>query len=247
MSPQAWKLLDAAARGLDTLGTPVRARGARAPRPTGADGTDELVRRHFAARSSPEHINVESMLGALELLEERPGRIVETGASAWGTDSTRLFSDYVDTFGGELWSVDIRLKPLVDLRGAVSRRTLLTCGDSVRFLRRWVRSHRTDTRVDLVYLDSYDLDVEDPYPAARHGLRELLAIRPALQRGSLLLVDDTPATPELCPDGMREPAERFLATHGAMPGKGMLIEQYLDGAPNVTKVHHAYQVLYRFD
>ncbi len=205
------------------------------------------MRAHFRARSTPDHMNLRSMSDALGLLEGRPSRILETGMSAWGTDSTRLFDDYVDAFGGELWSVDIRLQPLVHLRKSVSARTMLTCGDSVRFLRRWVRSRQADCRVDLVYLDSFDLDVENPYPAATHGIKELFAIRPALQPGSLLLVDDTPATPELCPAGMREPAERFLAREGVMPGKGMLIDRYLQGVEHVTKIRHDYQALYRFD
>jgi hypothetical protein len=32
-----------------------------------------------------------------------------------------------------------------------------------------------------------------------------------------------------------------------MPGKGMLIVPYLDSTHAVTKMHHGYQVLYRFD
>src|SRR5262249_37209242 len=156
----------------------------------------------------------ESMRNALALLEERPGRIIETGMSAWGTNSTLLFSDYVDAFGGELWSVDIRMEPLVSLRRSVSARTVLTCGDSVRFLERWVAANRADCRVDFVYLDSFDLDASDPYPAALHGIKELFAILPALRAGSLLLVDDTPASPADCTKGMRAPAERFLAREG---------------------------------
>jgi len=247
MNRRAWQLLDAAAGVLDRLGAPVRTRGSKEPPPCASTTTEDLVRLHFRTRSTHDHVNFESILAALTLLDERPSRIVETGMSAWGTDSTRLFADWVDAFGGELWSVDVRLQPLVHVRESVSRRTVLTCGDSVRFLRRWVRSHAADCSVGLVYLDSFDLDVGDPYPAALHGIRELFAIRTALRSGSLLLVDDTPATPELCPAGMREPAERFLAREGVMPGKGMLIDRYLEGAPNVTKIHHAYQALYRFD
>jgi hypothetical protein len=167
--------------------------------------------------------------------------------SAWGTNSTLLFSDYVEAFGGEFWSVDLRMKPLVSVRRSVSGRTVLTCGDSVRFLHRWVVANQSNRKVDFVYLDSFDLDVSNPYPAALHGIREFFAIRPALQAGSLLLVDDTPASPSDCTKGMREPAERFMATEGVMPGKGMLIDRYLEGIANVTKIHHGYQVLYRFE
>ena len=243
---RSWRVLDSLLAILDKRGAPVRVRGIGESERATAVSTDELVRRHFRARSSPDHINFESMLDALSLLEEKPSRIIETGMSAWGTNSTLLFSDYVETFGGAFWSVDIRMKPLIDVRKSVFKSTVLTCGDSVRFLDRWVAANRLDCRVDFVYLDSFDLDVKDPYPAALHGIREFFAIRPALKPGSLLLVDDTPATPALCPDGMREPAERFLAAEGVMPGKGMLIDRYLDGVAHVTKVHHGYQALYRF-
>ena len=242
----AWPLLDALSRFLDKLGAPVRVRGLEESPHTTWVSTDELVREHFRSRSTLDHINFDSMLNALTLLGDKPSRIIETGMSAWGTNSTLLFSDYVATFGGQFWSVDIRIKPLVDVRSSVTRRTILTCGDSVRFLHRWVVTNQLDCKVDFVYLDSFDLDVEDPYPAALHGIRELFAIGPALKPGSLLLVDDTPATPAFCPDGMREPAERFLATEGVMPGKGMLIDRYLEGVAHVTKIHHGYQALYQF-
>ena len=104
-----------------------------------------------------------------------------------------------------------------------------------------------ERRVDLVYLDSYDLDVGAPTPAAVHGLLELDAIRPALHDGSLLLVDDTPNRVDFFPEPQRTQAARFAASTGLVPGKGMLIDVYLGNDPAVTKLHHGYQVLYRFD
>jgi hypothetical protein len=103
------------------------------------------------------------------------------------------------------------------------------------------------TRVDLVYLDSYDLDPVAPTPAAVHGLLELDAIRPALHDGSLLLVDDTPNRVDFFPEPQRAQAARFAERTGLVPGKGMLIDVYLGNDPAVTKVHHGYQALYRFE
>ena len=247
LATRFWGLASAACLALDLLGHPVTVRGAKESEPAAVVDTGDLVRRHFRARSSPDHINFESILSALSLLEEKPSRIIETGMAGRGTNSTLLFSEYVEAFGGELWSVDIQAELIARLRTAVTRTLLLTCGDSVRFLRRWVQANRSSCTVDFVYLDSFDLDVLDPYPAALHGIRELLAIKPALTPGCLLLVDDTPATPADCPAGMREAAERFIAAEGVMPGKGMLIDRYLQGAPHVTKIHHGYQALYRFE
>ncbi len=233
-------------RVLPRLGKAIRVRGQAAHRRVYFSSADELVKHHFAARSSLDHPSYDSMREAIHLLGQSPSVILETGMSAWGTDSSRLFDDYVDCFGGEFYTVDIRLLPLMQMRSLVSHRTQLICDDSVRFLERWVHSNPR-RKADLVYLDSYDLDPRSPYAAAVHGIREYLAIRPALGEGSLLLVDDTPISPDVCPPEWRHEAEAFLEREGVMPGKGMLIVPYLDSTRAVTKMHHGYQVLYRFD
>ncbi len=43
---------------------------------------------------------------AIELLGDRPARILETGSSAWGTNSSLLFDSYVHRFGGEFYTID---------------------------------------------------------------------------------------------------------------------------------------------
>jgi hypothetical protein len=172
--------------------------------------------------------------------------ILETGSSAWGTDSSRLFDAYVATFGGNLWTVDIRLEPMRELRDGVSSKTTLICDDSVRFLERWV-AQNPQRKADLVYLDSWDLEVEAPVPAGMHGLAEFFAVSPALGEGSLLLIDDTPGDLDWYPEHMRPAAEEFHSSYGLLPGKGMLVDLYLQTRADVTKVHHRYQVLYRFE
>ena len=102
-------------------------------------------------------------------------------------------------------------------------------------------------RVDLVYLDSYDLDPAAPTPAALHGLAELDAIRPALRDGALLLVDDTPSSVDFFPEPQRTQAALFAERTGLIPGKGMLIGVLLGNDSSVTKLHHEYQALYCFD
>jgi hypothetical protein len=77
--------------------------------------------------------------------------------------------------------------------------------DSVSFLGRFARelvaaeplgrdvpTRSTGTRkcIDLLYLDSYDVDWNDPHPSALHHLMELCAAMPGLQSGSLVVVDD---------------------------------------------------------
>jgi hypothetical protein len=209
------------------------------------ESSGELVKRHFETWSDPEHINFSSLRDTLNLLEERPSLILETGSSAWGTDSSRLFDAYVTSFGGEFHTVDIRVEPMLELIRSLSHQSRLACDESVRFLRRWVERN-PGRRADLVYLDSWDLDVRDPVAAASHGLAEFFAIAPVLQEGSLLLIDDTPADADWLPVEWREAAREFQARFGLVPGKGMLVDRYLDGRDDVSKVHHRYQVLYRF-
>ena len=115
---------------------------------------DDLVREHFATRSNLSHANFKSMQEAISALCGRPSWIVETGSSAWGTDSSRLFDSYVATFGGRFWSVDSRLEPMLKLRKHMSKSSSMSCDDSVRFLKRWVDKYSSH-RVDLVYLDSF--------------------------------------------------------------------------------------------
>jgi hypothetical protein len=246
LRPQA---VNAAQRFADLLarnGRPVSVKGRNVALRTPVASADQLVEEHFASRSLSGHINQESILVAIRLLEERPCTILETGSSAWGTDSSRLFDAYVARFGGEFATVDIRLQPLLRLRRDLSPRSEMVCDDSARFLRRWVREN-AGRRVDLVYLDSYDLDAANPTLAAVHGLLELDAIRPALRDGSLLLVDDTPNSVDFFPEARRAEAARFAERTGLIPGKGMLVDLWLGNDPAVTKINHAYQALYRFD
>jgi hypothetical protein len=239
------RMVNAAAGLLARSGTPLHVRGSNAPCPGGFRTSEQLVRAHFEKHCNPDHINFFTLLEAVTQLGGRPGWILETGSSAWGTDSSRLFDSYVSTFGGGFWSVDLRLQPMLKLRSGLSQSTTLYCDDSVRFLQRWLRQHGSGA-LDLVYLDSLDLDISDPVPSAVHGLREFFAIRPALKDGGLLLVDDTPASVELLPEPVQAAARDFEARYGIVPGKGMFIELYLAGRADVVKLRHHYQTLYRF-
>jgi hypothetical protein len=245
LTRKTWRILDILAGAKAWAGNPVSLSGRNKGLPGRFSSSDDLVREHFASRGNLNHINFQSFLEALRLLQERPSWIIETGSSAWGTDSSRLFDNYVASFGGTFWSVDIRLEPMLKLKKSVTGKSILTCDDSVRFLQGWVDRH-PGQKVDLVYLDSWDLNVSDPLPAAIHGLKEFFAIKPALRDGALLLIDDTPADIKWLFEAQQDATSKFNAVHGMIPGKGMLIELYLRGKPDVIKVSHRYQVLYRF-
>jgi hypothetical protein len=243
--PKAMRLVDLAAAMMAGGGIPLKVEGRRQAGGLPVPSPEALIREHFATHSELSHVNFASFKQAISALNGRPCWIVETGSSAWGTDSSRLFDSYVATFGGRFWSVDVRLEPMLKLRKHISKSSSMSCDDSVRFLKRWIDRYSCH-RIDLVYLDSWDLDISNPMPAAIHGLKEFLAVAPALRDGSLLLVDDTPASADWFPEALRASAEKYQATHGLVPGKGMLIDLCLRGRADVTKISHRYQVLYRF-
>ena len=183
---------------------------------------DELVDLHFQTWSDPVHVNRPGFEAALFGCKDEPMRILETGTSAWGTDSTRLWDSYVDTFGGEFWSVDLSAKPSRRLANQTCSRSHLIVSDSVTFIRE--SSHKYGvSNLDICYLDSWDLDWDDPTPAAIHGLAEWEAVLPILGKGAKVLVDDTPISLSWVPVDKRELAVRYLDANGFLPGKGALI------------------------
>lgn len=185
-------------------------------------GFQELVDLHFQTWSDPVHVNRPGFEAALLGCKDEPLRILETGTSAWGTDSTRLWDSYVSTFGGEFWSVDLSAKPSKRLANQTGSHSHLIVADSVTFIRE--SSHKYGlSNLDICYLDSWDLDWKDPTPAAIHGLAEWEAVLPILGKGARVLVDDTPINLSWVPEDKRELAVRYRDVNGFLPGKGALI------------------------
>lgn len=204
-----------------------------------------LLDRHFLAISQPHHPCRETLSTALSLLGERPALIIETGSSAWGTNSTMLFDSYCNSFGGECRSVDIRLEPLLTLQPLATSHTKLYCDDSVSFLN---KLSLEGDRIDLLYLDSWDVNWDDPLPSAIHGLNEYLAATKSLKTGSLVLIDDTPRALEnirVVQPLLAAPYEQFYERFGFAPGKGALIKQLIETTGRGTILAHEYQLLIR--
>jgi hypothetical protein len=124
--------------------------------------------------------------------------IVETGCARqpknWAGDgqSSLLFGRFVSEFNGQLYSVDIDLHACEYARSIAGPRAMVTAEDSVPYLRRLSRELvQAGRQIDLLYLDSFDLDVRAPLPAALHHLKELCSIMPALGPRTLVMVDDS--------------------------------------------------------
>ncbi len=123
------------------------------------------------------------------LSKQEPVHIAETGcareAHNWSGDgqSTQVWNWIIERTGGTAMSFDISEKSVAYAK-SVAPLVDIHCIDSVQGLRMMPNPER----LDLVYLDSYDLTsgIESP----THHLAELTSIYPRLKSGCLIAVDD---------------------------------------------------------
>lgn len=205
------------------------------------DGVTQLVSNHFKSWSTEDHVNRPIFQCALSELNQKPAIIIETGTSAWGTDSTRIWDSYIRKFGGSFITIDIRPEPSRNLIAQLSKKSACYVGDSVEIL-----NNLSELSADLYYLDSHDLDLNNPFPSASHGLSEFVAIEKSLKPGALILIDDTPSESRLesmpkLPAG----SKTFIEKYGVNPGKGAFILQYLEKRIKYEILFHDYAILIR--
>ena len=160
---------------------------------------------------------------------ERPVGIVETGCMRkdhdWGDGkSTLLFTKYAAWHPGSVvYSVDLDPAAVAFCRSMVGEDVRLHSGDSVAFLKSLSDQRPSDlATLDLLYLDSYDVDFDNPLPSAIHHLKELVAIAPFLSADTLVVVDDSPMSVLAIPKG----SELQLASQPRVSGKGKLVAEY---------------------
>jgi hypothetical protein len=138
-----------------------------------------------------------------ELLQKKQGpfTIIETGtlrkkANWMDGQSSLLFYDFLTKFGGKFISLDLNPNALKECESILAETfpnsnnvdlKLLT-GDSVEILA------KINEPVDLIYLDSYDLDYNNPAPSMFHHLKELINLKKIIQKSQNLIiaVDDNP-------------------------------------------------------
>lgn len=121
--------------------------------------------------------------------------ILETGCVRQPEDfgagmSTVIFDKYIEQNGRQCYSVDINPNN-VKLAREITNNVNLTCSDSISFLFKINHELRYQGRyVDLLYLDSFDFDENNPHPSAMHHIMELLCIWPSCKTGTIIAVDD---------------------------------------------------------
>jgi len=175
------------------------------------------------------HARVESFRCLFRELEERAKsrkhlHLVETGClrtpGNWRGDgqSSFLFDRFLHHYPeSELDIFDLSPASIRSCRGLVFHpNTRLHCMDSVAGL--W----RIKGPVDMVYLDSFDVDFNDTHPSALHHLKELASIMKNLVPQALVMVDDNV-------DGT---------------GKGQYVARFMKDI-GAKCLHDGYQILFR--
>lgn len=121
--------------------------------------------------------------------------IVETGTARqkdnWAGDgqSTIIWNMYAKWNKSRVvTSIDIDEKALQTAQENSCAKEYMNyiLGDSVKVL-----THQ-DQMIDLLYLDSFDVDMNNAGPAAMHCLFEFCSAKPLLKSGSIVFIDDSP-------------------------------------------------------
>jgi len=181
----------------------------------------EICDEHFRYWSIENHINRTGLtIGALALEAQNPV-ILETGTSAYGVDSSRLFDRIASHLSGIFISVDINPQPKRSLLFQHSKRSRFFVEDSVAFIEGTLPE--LVDHVDFCYLDSWDVDWAQPSMAESHGLAEFVAVHYLMPINSILMIDDTPKDLDLIPREFQAKAREHQLKTGRIPGKGSLV------------------------
>ncbi len=158
----------------------------------------------------------------------KPILIVETGGlrqlENWLGDgqSTRIFDAFVGHHKGFLFSVDINPICAVLVSQVCGNRAIAVTADSVQFLRAFPGKQA----ISVLYLDSFDLDINNPEPSSRQHLDELTAVIDLLEPGTVIAVDDN------------------TVVDGRAVGKGKLVEEALSNR-GVSLLFDGYQKVWQ--
>lgn len=156
----------------------------------------------------------------------RQPRIVETGCARREADfggdgsATLIFDAIAEELDGSVFSVDIDPNAVASARRQVGPRTTVHCEDSVTWLAGAKR------KVDLLYLDSFDFELMNPWPSMAHHMQEIAAGFHLLKPGALVAVDDN-----------------FSSPFGPI-GKGAIVDQFF-GRVGIPLVFEGHQRIWR--
>ena len=202
---------------------------------------ETLLQREVSFRKMFEH---------LDSTTNKPIVIVETGcvrnANPWAMSgegqSTLLFDAYVKlrNDGSHVYSVDINAEAVQVCKSLVSEHVTVHEGDSVRYLNTLTKTLvEKNQQIDLLYLDSYDIDYNYWFPSAAHHIKELTSAWRAISENTLVVVDDCPLTANLVSDSTGQiKLDRFYKP--IVGGKGRLVAEFAE-AVEARMVFSSYQ------
>jgi hypothetical protein len=191
------------------------------------------------------HINYYTMKEALQQLlihnkDLNQFKIVATGCSVHGTKSTLLWDKFVNFYDGSVVSVSLNEDAVNNATTLISSKSKVIHSNSLDYL------PKVDSLIDLLYLDNNDVDFLNPLHSAMHNLEEFNRVKHLLHKNSIILIDDTPVSPEWLDDGQHNPIYSALKRqfNPRIAGKGSLVNLELEKM-GATKILHQYQTLWR--
>jgi predicted O-methyltransferase YrrM len=142
--------------------------------------------------------------------------------------STLIWDAVANRTNGSVISVDLNPIAVSFASANVGPRTKVHKSDSVVFLRDLEADLiKSGKKIDLLYLDSYDFDADNPHPSSLHHIFELLSIKQALRPGTLVAVDDN------------------FEYNGQWIGKGAYVAQWMANV-NKKMVYRGYQWIWEW-
>ena len=156
--------------------------------------------------------------------------IVETGTlrtpDNWmDGQSARLFTEFVELYGGRMRSVDIDQAACQAAQQHItSNKFSVFHSDSVA----WLKQQIDLNSVDLFYLDSYDVDWNNDTASADHHLKEFISIQPHLKPGAVVALDDN---------------SRWV-NNNQRTGKGRRVVEYLEDQGHLP-IYDEYQIIFQ--
>lgn len=131
----------------------------------------------------------------LDLMEQRSVKVIlETGTARCGASnfagdggSTIIWGNWANDHKAQVYSVDIdsyALSCASQATKAYNSNIRFVQQDSITFLRDFKGT------IDLLYLDSFDFDLQNPTPSQEHHLKEIIAVYPHLHQNTIIMIDD---------------------------------------------------------
>lgn len=182
----------------------------------------------FSIIDKTEHRKSSFLLMTEKLKNKSKPLIVETGCARvkdnYSGDgmSTLIFDQYITENGGECYSIDINSNN-ISFAKSITKNVNLICSDSISYLFDFNKTLLAKNKyIDLLYLDSFDFDHNNPHPSSFHHIMELLCIWPSCSKGTIIAVDDN-------------------FENGS--GKGKYVKQFMDNI-GIKPIFDSYQIVW---